>query len=57
MQIKQHVTLVQAGENARIRGFIISPVELLLGEKNHNVDVYVAPLPDQMLFGIGFLHQ
>ncbi|XP_056011186.1 uncharacterized protein LOC130051924 [Ostrea edulis] len=55
--IKQHVTLVQAGENARMRGFIIGPVAVRLGDTEHNVDLYVAPLQDQMLLGMEFLHQ
>ncbi|XP_056003459.1 uncharacterized protein LOC130046578 [Ostrea edulis] len=55
--IKQHVTLVQAGENARMRGFVIGPVAVCLGDTEHNVDLYVAPLQDQMLLGMEFLHQ
>lgn len=55
--IKRHVTLVQAGESVRRRGFIIGTVGVRLGDTERSVILYVAPLQDQMLLGMKFLHQ
>jgi hypothetical protein len=55
--IKQYVTMTQAGENAKMNGFIIGPVEMQLGSTGYCGDLYVVPLQDQMLLGMEFLHR
>lgn len=40
-----------------MRSFIIGPVEVRLEYMEHSLDLYVAPLQDQMLLGMEFLHQ
>jgi hypothetical protein len=55
--IKQYVTLTQAGENAKMSGSITGPVEMRLGSTGYSGDLYVAPLQDQMLIGMEFLHR
>jgi predicted aspartyl protease len=57
LPIKQHVTMTQAGDNAKMNGFIVGPVEIQLGSTGYCGDVYVASLKDQMLLGMEFLHQ
>jgi hypothetical protein len=55
--IKQYFTMTQAGENAKMNCFVVGPVEMQLGGKGYRGDLYVAPLQDQMLLGIEFLHK
>jgi predicted aspartyl protease len=55
--IKQYVTMTQAGENAKMNSFIVGPVEMQLGSTGYRGDLYVAPLQDQMLLGMEFLHR
>jgi hypothetical protein len=55
--IKQYITLTQAGENAKMSGFIAGPVEMRLGNTGYSGDLYVAPLQDQMLLCMEFLHR
>jgi hypothetical protein len=55
--IKQYVTMTQTGENAKMNGFIVGPVEMQLGSTGYCGDLYVAPLQDQMLLGMEFLHR
>jgi hypothetical protein len=53
--VKRYVTLMQAGVDARLKGFIAGPFSIQVGENIQEVDLYVAPLKDPMLLGIDFL--
>jgi hypothetical protein len=55
--IKQYVTMTQAGENAKMNGFITEPMEMRLGSTGYSGDLYVVPLQDQMLLGMEFLYR
>ena len=48
--------MMQAGDNALLRGFIVGPFDVRVGRRTHRMDLYVAPLRDPMLLGIDFLH-
>jgi hypothetical protein len=54
---QQHVTLTQAGDNARMNRFIVEPVKIQLGSTEYSGDLHVAPLRDPMLLGMEFLQQ
>jgi hypothetical protein len=53
--VKRYITLMQAGVDARLKGFIAGPFSIQVGENIQEVDLYVAPLKDPMLLGIDFL--
>ena len=48
---------LQAGDDARLKGFIAGPFNVKAGQnvRNYQEDLYVAPLKDSMLLGIDFL--
>ena len=46
---------LQAGDGARLKGFIAGPFDVKAGQNVHQVDLYVAPLKDSMLLGKDFL--
>nr|XP_022308860.1 uncharacterized protein LOC111114716 [Crassostrea virginica] len=54
--IKKHVIMMQAGDNASLRGFVAGPFDVGVGRHTHRMDLYVAPLKDPMLLGMDFLH-
>ncbi|XP_062615272.1 uncharacterized protein LOC134277010 [Saccostrea cucullata] len=53
--ILEYVTMRQAGENAELEGFIAGPVTVCIGQQEHEMKLYVAPLQDSMLLGMDFL--
>jgi hypothetical protein len=46
---------MQAGVDARLKGFIAGPFSIQVGENIQEVDLYVAPLKDPMLLETDFL--
>jgi hypothetical protein len=46
---------MQAGVDARLKGFIAGPFSIQVGENIQEVDLYVAQLKDPILLGIDFL--
>lgn len=53
--VKRQVTLLQAGHGARLKGFVAGPFDFRVGRHTHRVDLYVAPLKDQMLLGMDIM--
>ena len=47
--------MLQAGNVARLKGFIAGPFVVQVGQNVHQVDLYVAHLKDSMLLGMDFL--
>ena len=43
------MTLLQAGDGARLKGFNAGPFDVKAGQNVHPVDLHVAPLKDSML--------
>ena len=53
--VRRHVTMLQAGDGARLKGFKAGPFDVKAGQSACEVDLYVAPLKDPMLLGMDFL--
>ena len=53
--VKRYVTLMQAGADARRKGFIAGSFAIKAGRSLLNMDLSVAPLKDPMLLGVDFL--
>jgi len=53
--IMKRVILNTAGREMRMKGFVVGPVQLCIGNKTFNENVYVAPIEDQMLLGIDLM--
>ena len=55
--VRRRVTMLQAGDSARLKGFIADPFDVKAGQnvRNYQEDLYVAPVKDSMLLGIDFL--
>ena len=49
------VILHTAGRDLRMDGFVVGPVALKLGEIIFPYSVYVAPMKEDMLFGLDFM--
>ena len=54
--IKQ-VTLNTAGRNMKMKGMIVGPVEMTLGDFVFQEFVYIAPIDDDMLLGVDLLRK
>ena len=54
--IKQ-VTLNTAGRNMKMKGMIVGPVEMTLGDFVFQEIVYIAPIDDDMLLGVDLLRK
>ena len=52
--VRRRVTLLQAGDGARLKGFIAGPFVVQAGQNVHQVDLNIAPLKDSMLLGMDF---
>ena len=48
--------MMQAGDNASLRGFVAGLFDVRVGRRTHRMDLYVATLKDPMLLGMDFLH-
>lgn len=44
-----------AGRGMRMKTFVVGPVNLTLGSKSYKMEVYVAPIQDDMLLGLNFM--
>ena len=49
------VTLHTAGKELDMYGYIVGPVHLQLGKRKYSMNLYVAPIEDEMLLGLDFL--
>ena len=43
--LKRHVKMMQAGDNASLRGFVSGPFDVRVGRRTHRMDLYVASPP------------
>lgn len=41
----------------KMETFIIGPVDIRIGSCNYPSEIYVAPIDDEMLLGLDFLHR
>lgn len=55
--VVKEVNLRPAGRDMIMKGKIVGPVKISLGNKVYNEHVYVAPIEDKMLLGLGFLRK
>ena len=53
--IKRHVKMMQAGDDARLRGFVAGPFDVRVGWHTHKLDLYVAPSQGPHVAGDGLL--
>ena len=53
--VRKQVTMLQAGDAARLKGFISGPFDVKAGQSARQVYLYVAPLKDSVLLGMDFL--
>ena len=53
--VRRPVTMMQAGDGARLKGFIACQFDVKAGQSTHQVNLYVSPLKDSLLLGIDFL--
>ena len=44
-----------AGRGMKMKTFVVGPVQLKLGSKFYETEVYVAPIQDEMLLGLNFM--
>ena len=42
--IKRHVKMMQAGDDACLRGLVAGPFDVWVKRRTHSIDLYVAPL-------------
>ena len=55
--IIKNVTLNTAGRNMKMKGMIVGPVEMTLGDFVFQEIVYIAPIDDDMLLGVDLLRK
>ena len=53
----KHVVLNTAGREIKMKGLIVGPVAMTLGEYTLNEVVYIAPIDDDMLLGVDLLRK
>ena len=53
----KYVTLNTAARDTKMKGFVVGPVQLKLGNQQFKEKVYVAPIEDDMLLGLDFLRR
>ena len=54
---RRDAVLHAAGRNMSMRGSVTGPVSILLGGQEFSEQLYVAPISDDMLLGMDFLHK
>ena len=54
-QIHREVISNTSEKGMQMNGFIAGPCQVVLGTQSFSVDIYVAPIEDEMLLGIDFL--
>lgn len=55
--IRRHTFMHGAGRDIKMETFIIGPVDIRIGSCNYPSEIYVAPIDDEMLLGLDFLHR
>lgn len=55
--IRRHTFMHGAGRDMKMETFIIGPVDIRIGSCNYPSGIYVAPIDDEMLLGLDFLHR
>ena len=50
--IHREVVMNTAGKGMQMNGFIAGPFQVVLGTQSFSVDIYVAPIEDEMLLGL-----
>ena len=55
--VKRRATMHGAGREMRMDTFVTGPVNIKIGKRIYSSDVYVAPIDDDMLLGLDFLHK
>ena len=53
----REVTLRNAGRDLVMKGVVVGPVRIQLGQQHFDEDVHVAPIEDDMLLGLDFLRR
>ena len=53
--VKHRVTMHAAGKGMKMDTFVCGPVDLFIGTNRYKMDIYVAPIDDDMLLGLDFL--
>lgn len=53
----REVLVHAAGRDMRMKGIVVGPVSIRLGTREFSEDLYVAPIEDDMLLGVDFLHK
>jgi len=54
-KIIKEVVMNTAGKGLQMNGFIAGPFRVELGEQTFSINIYVAPIGDEMLLGLDFL--
>lgn len=55
--IRRHTFMHGAGRDMKMETFIIGPVDIRIGSCNYPSEIYAAPIDDEMLLGLDFLHR
>jgi hypothetical protein len=53
--IRKEVVMNTAGKGMQMDGYIAGPFEVVLGTHQFSVEIYVAPIEEEMLLGLDFL--
>ena len=53
--MRRETIIHAAGRGMKMRTFVVGPVNLRIGSKFYETEVYVAPLDDDMLLGLNFM--
>ena len=53
----RNVVLSTAGRDMRLKGAVVGPVTIKLGDSNFSEEIYIAPISDDMLLGLDFLRR
>jgi hypothetical protein len=53
--IRREVVMNTAGKGMQMNGYIANPFQVILGTHQFSVEIYVAPIEEEMLLGLDFL--
>ena len=53
--IRGEVVMNTAGKGMQMNGYIVGPFQVVLGTHQFSVEIYVAPIEEEMLLGLDFL--
>ena len=54
-EIVKEVTMHAAGRNMKMKGMLLEPIPIEIGDRRFHESVYVAPIEDDMLIGLDFM--